>query len=312
LNALPLLGAGLLLCASAARAETIVFVSDLNGRYGSEEYSPRVAMAMEQILELAPDLVVSTGDMVAGQRSPQLDAAQLGRMWTGFNQVVTDPLAAAGVPFAVTVGNHDGSSFPGFETEREQFMAQWSGRRPDLPFLQGSEWPWLYGAWLGETLLIAFDGTRPGEVPEASREFIHRALEENRAKAQHIVVISHLPMWPLAQGREHEVLEDPEFLALLHRYHVDVYASGHHHLYYAGRDQEGLLHISVGALGGNARTFVGQEIAQPYSFTVLEFGDRGVSVHAIPGPDFAHPLGISDLPESVTGPLGTLERSDDA
>jgi len=43
-------------------------------------------------------------------------------------------------------------------------------------------------------------------------------------------------MWPLTKGRENEILDDPALLALLYQHGVDVYASGHHHAFYAGMD----------------------------------------------------------------------------
>ena len=73
---------GLLIClfCNALAAPTnatvtcVVVVSDLNESYGSTRYSPEVDDAVRQTIELAPVLVISTGDMVAGQRlSPTLD-----------------------------------------------------------------------------------------------------------------------------------------------------------------------------------------------------------------------------------------------
>ncbi len=67
---------GLLLCLfcgplaaqTKATVTRVVVVSDLNESYGSTRYSPEVDEAVRQTIELAPDLVISTGDMVAGQR----------------------------------------------------------------------------------------------------------------------------------------------------------------------------------------------------------------------------------------------------
>ena len=49
----------------------VAVISDINGRYGATAYHPRVAVAMQRIIALEPDLVISTGDMVAGQRARQ-------------------------------------------------------------------------------------------------------------------------------------------------------------------------------------------------------------------------------------------------
>ena len=115
-------------------------------------------------------------------------------------------------------------------------------------------------------------------------------------------------MWPLTRGREREIIDDPDLLRLLHRHGVDVYASGHHHAYYAGVDEAGMVHLGVGALGGNARAFSGQRRTQPHSFALLTLADVAVSVAARAAPGFEDDVLPADLPASVAGPLGTLQR----
>jgi len=83
----------------------IVLISDINGSYGSTNYNKRVNKAVEVIIGLQPGLVISAGDMVAGQKQPLLDQANLDRMWASFKQVVADPLKEAGIDFIVSPGN---------------------------------------------------------------------------------------------------------------------------------------------------------------------------------------------------------------
>ena len=299
----------MLLCLATAplAADTIAFVSDLNGRYGSSDYSERITDAVQAVVGLQPDIVISTGDMVAGQR-PDFDRDTLDNMWRAFNHAVTEPLQQAGIPFAVTPGNHDASAYAGFERDRERFAAQWTPRVPEIDLLPGSEWPRRYAARMGGVLLIAFDGTRPGALPESERAFLERMLTSYSSTAQATVVFSHLPMWPLASGREQEIIDDPGLLALLHRYGVDAYASGHHHVFYAGVDDAGMLHLSIGALGGNARAFSGEAAPQPHSFAVLDIEDATLRVHAHPAPVFEAEAAGGFGPPTVRGPLGTLRR----
>ena len=299
----------LVLFSAPLAAQSIALVSDLNGRYGSVAYHERIDAAVQAVVALQPDLVISTGDMVAGQRR-RLDAGDLERMWSAFNRTVSDPLARAGIPFAVTPGNHDGSAFPEYAVEQERFAAQWAGRAPELQFLPGSEWPRRYAARMAGLLLIAFDGTRPGTLPDAERDFVARMLALHGAGVGATVVFSHLPMWPLAAGREHEIIDDAELLQTLHANGVDVYASGHHHVFFAGTDSAGMLHLGVGALGGNARRFPGQPAAQPYSLALLELAGGAVRVEARAAPDFSAPVPHAGLPERINGPLGALRRAD--
>ncbi len=304
---LPLL---LMPAVSAQADQSIAFISDLNGSYGSTAYSPRVDTAVEKITSLKPDLVMITGDMVAGQQQPRLDADWLDQMWAGFNLTVSDPLRHAGIPLAVTVGNHDGSAYPQFELEQQRFARQWEDRKPEIEFLPGSEWPRRYAARLDNILILAFDGTQTGRVPAQERQFVETMLREYGNNAEVTIVMSHLPMWPLARGREREILNDAEFLDVLHRYGVDVYASGHHHAFFAGLDDAGMLHLAIGALGGNARAYSSNGQTLSHSFALLEISDNLMQVRAFKAPGFEQTVPLQDLPETVTGPLGTLQRLD--
>ena len=103
----------------------IAVISDLNGDYGSTEYRWPVANAVTRIIDLGPDLVLTTGDMVAGEKTG-LDYAA---MWSAFHAAVTDRLEDAGLPFAVTPGNHDASGYAAFAGERALFASEWNARR---------------------------------------------------------------------------------------------------------------------------------------------------------------------------------------
>jgi 3',5'-cyclic AMP phosphodiesterase CpdA len=302
--------AAVLLAPVELSAETIALVSDLNGRYGSTDYNRRVERAVGVISQLQPDLVLIAGDMVAGQKQPLLDSDRLAGMWSAFHATVSDPLRQSGIPVVVTPGNHDGSALPGFELEQEQFARQWTTRRPGLAFLPGSDWPTRYAAMLGDVLLIGFDGTWPGAVQETEKAFVGEALARHSGKARATVAFSHLPLWPFAKGRESQTLNDPEFLALLHRHGVDVYASGHHHVSWAGVDAAGMVHLSVGALGGGARSFSAGSSRQPHSFMLLSVEETRTRIETRMAPGFESPVGTTELPERIEGPLGVLERLD--
>ena len=291
-------------------AESFALISDLNGRYGSTSYHQRVGDAADAIVELQPDLAICTGDMVAGQQQPRLDQDWLDRMWAGFNLAIVEPFSRAGIPLLVTPGNHDGSAYPEYALERQRFAAQWDGRKPELEMLAGSQWARRYAARMGSILLLGFDGTRTGTLPPEELRFIEETLEKYGADASATVVFSHLPMWPLTKGREHEIIDDPALLKVLHQYGVDVYASGHHHAFFAGTVEAGMVHVGNGSLGGNSRAFVGGKRRQPHSFTILEMRDGSVAVTSRMAPDFTKEVPADDLPATLPGPLGTLKRVD--
>jgi len=300
----------LILSGESLAAESITLISDLNGRYGSGSYHSRVDDAIEVIVQAKPDLVICTGDMVAGQQQPRLDADWLDRMWRGFTQTVTDPLSRNGIPILVTPGNHDGSGYPEYALEQERFAIEWAPRTPELEILPGSDWPRRYAARMGTVLLVSFDGTRPGALSKSERLFVAKMLQEYGSTASATLVYSHLPMWPLTKGREHEILDDPALLELLHQNGVDVYASGHHHAFFAGTDSAGMVHVGNGALGGNARAFSGKKQRQPHSFTVLNLSNGAVNITSRAAPGFEREVPASGLPATITGPLGILRRID--
>ena len=304
-----LLACALWVLSAPVSALEIALISDLNGRYGSTEYNKRVRAAVEAIIERDVDLVISVGDKVAGQ-SKSLGQDDLEAMWAAFHEVVTNPLAEAGIPFAVTPGNHDGSALRGFEQEREEFRKQWLDRTGGLDFLPGSQWPDRWALRAGELLIVSFDGTRPGRLPTAEQAFIQAMLTQHRQPGQPILVLSHLPQWPLARGRERDVISDPGLLGTLQGSGVTVYASGHHHVYFAGTDDAGMMHLAVGALGGNTRAFTDGPGRQAFSFVLLRVAQGQVHVEALAGPDFTTVLPASAQPEEVQGPFGTLVRAD--
>ena len=141
-------------------------------------------------------------------------------------------------------------------------------------------------------------------------EFIQQMLQTHGVPAALTIVFSHLPMWPLATGREQEIIDDPELLALLHGSGVDIYVSGHHHVFYAGTDQHNMIHLGLGALGGNARSFSGSPDRQPHSFATLDIGAQGITVKSYAAPAFNSAVPTGKLPEFIKGPLGTLLRMD--
>jgi len=289
-------------------AEKIVIISDINGSYGSTTYHKRVSKAVEAIIELQPDLVIGAGDMVAGQKQPLLDQAHLDRMWASFNLVVGGPLKKSGIDFIISPGNHDASAFPKFGLERERFKAQWKNRLPGAPLLDGSDWPRRYALWLGEILIISIDGTRPGRLQKADLELLRTTLKREGSRAQSILVVSHLPQWPLAQGREKDIITDPALTALLAQHEVDFFISGHHHVFYPGIDNSGVKHLAVGPLGGNARKFVGQTGREPFSFVILDTCAGGYRIYAKKAPGFTEEISFSSLPERIKGEGGFLQR----
>lgn len=295
--------------ALSAEALRIAVISDLNGSYGSTRYGTAVDDAVKRILELKPDLVISTGDMVAGQRKPHLSRAELERMWSAFHGHVSDPLAAAGIPLAVTPGNHDGSAYHGFELERRVYAEQWLPRKPALEFVEDSHYPFYYAFAAGAVLLLSVDATTVGHLPPQQMDWLQEVLEKHGSGYEKRVAFSHVPLWPFARGRESEYIGDPALERLLQDADVDLYLSGHHHAFYPGH-KDGIDLVSQSCLGAGPRRLIGTGRKSPRSFTLIELTPDATRIAAYRAPGFSEPIDWSTLPTGIRSAAAKLVRAD--
>lgn len=287
----------------------VAVISDLNGSYGTTDYAASVDAAIDRIIALGPALVISTGDMVAGQRRPHLTRPEVERMWQAFHERVSDRLGAAGIPLAVTPGNHDGSAYQGFRLERAIYAEQWTARRPDVRFLDDAHYPFRYAFAKGDTLFVALDVTTVGHLASAQMQWLRELLARHGRGFQHRVVFSHLPLWPFAHGREQEHIGDPALQTLLEQADVDLFLSGHHHAFYPG-SRGGVAFVSQSCLGGGPRRLLGAPKKTPKGFTWIEFADRPIALAAYSAPSFDSPIDWHSLPRRLVGGGVELIRAD--
>lgn len=283
----------------------IAVVSDLNSRYGSTTYAPAVHAAAEALVDrIKPDVVLITGDMVAGQKAG-VDAPA---MWQAFHAAVTEPLVAAGIPLAPAPGNHDAA--PGFAKERAEYVAQWSepDRVPAVTFLDRSHYPLYYSFEVRGVFFAALDATAVGPLRRGQRAWLDAQLSGTAAEAK--IVFGHLPNHPFSVHRETEILDDPELEAILARHAVDAYVSGHHHAYYPGA-LDGVRHVAMPCLGSGARRLLGASTRSTPALLVMGVdGGDIVTLEALPAPDFQHPVERATLPRRVSRGRHTVLRDD--
>lgn len=290
--------------------QRIVVISDINGRYASTDYHPRVAAAIERIVALEPDVVISTGDMIAGQRpSPKLQRAELSAMWESFHERVRSPLEQAGIPLVMTPGNHDASAYPGFELEREAYSRYHDAHPPSFIPIAGSHFPYNFATALNGILLVSLDATKAGPLDNKQMEWLVQQLCGPQAyKAK--IAFGHLPLQPIAYGRQSDVIQDAALEALLVAGVVSAYLSGHHHAYYPGR-RVGIDMLSMGNLGGNQRRLLGTTMTTGFSFALLQIDSTGtVQISAFKGPEFDEPIDINALPQHLGDGNERLTRKD--
>jgi hypothetical protein len=281
----------------------IAVISDLNDSYGSTTYGSEVHAAVASLVADPPDLVLVTGDMVAGQQRG-LDYAA---MWAGFHAAVTDPLTRAGIPVAVTPGNHDASAYSGFEGERAEFGRQWTARAPAVTMVDDTNYPFRYAFLVGDVLFVSLDDTTVGTMASSQRAWVDSVLA---TPAAHRVVFGHVPLHAFTQGRETEILGDSALEAVFVDRGVDVFVSGHHHAYYPGRHGE-LRVVAMGCLGSGARRLIGDSSTSARSLLRFHVGPSGIdTLEAYGGSRFTSAIARSSLPSSVGSGAGRVVRDD--
>jgi hypothetical protein len=282
----------------------IAVISDLNESYGSTRYGPSVHAAVAALTErFQPRLVLITGDMVAGQKRG-VDAPA---MWRAFHRAVTDPLRTSGVLLAPAPGNHDAS--PGFQQERAEYVRQWSDKASPLSFVDRSHYPLRYSFALDGVFFLALDATSVGPISSEQRAWIEEQLKD-AAGYRLKVAYGHLPLRPIAHGRERETLRDPELERLFARHGVEVYVSGHHHAYYPGAT-DALRHLAMPCLGGGPRPLIGTKSRSPQALVMLHVDDGKLAqADAFTAPDFTQPIARSTLPARIQLGASVLTRDD--
>ena len=278
----------------------------MNSEYGSTTYRDDIRQAVRSILTLKPDLVLVTGDMVAGQWK-NLEAAQIRNMWRSFHDLVTLPLRRAHIPLAVTPGNHDAA--PGYELDQQIYADEWKNRgallarskevNSELIPTDLTRYPFSYSFNMRGVHFVSMNSTFVGGLPRSEREWLLSDLE--RATGANLkIVFGHVPLEPVAVGREREALFDLNLERTLYRVGVDYFIHGHHHAFFPGLLNSKIHQISVGALGAGQRKLIGSNSVSPTSFMMMEISHvGGVSIESCVSSDFSLAQNWSDLPTSI-------------
>lgn len=238
----------------------IAVFGDFNGPYGAVTYPPPVAGVMRSITRVwRPDLLLSPGDVVAGQ-DLSLPDGRRAAMWQAFDRDIAAPLRAAGVPYAFAMGNHDASSLlePDgtfrFARDRVAAARYWGDAmyERNLAYLDRVDFPFRYAFSAKGVVVIVLDASS-ATVDAVQRTWLARLLERPEVRDASLrVVLGHLPLVGVSEGRlaPGESIDEATALATVMREgRVDLYVSGHDAAYYPGRldDLELLFAGGVGA-----------------------------------------------------------------
>lgn len=296
----------------------LVVISDLNSQYGSTSYDPEVTKAIALIPGWQPDLVLSGGDMVAGQ-SRALSRVQIQAMWMAFDRTIAAPLRQAQLPLGFTLGNHDASGALSptgsyiFNQDRQLASAYWNQQKPGLSFIDRAKFPFYYTFTQKDIFYLVWD-TSTAKLSAQQLAWVEKSLGSPPAQAAKLrIMIGHLPLYGIAVGRNQpgEYLENAEQLrSLMEQYHIHTYISGHQHAYYPGhRGQLQLLH--AGALGSGPRQLVGSDRPPQKTLTIVDINlDSATTTYTTYDMKTLQVIHQQQLPRQIEGDNGTVYRQD--
>ena len=299
----------------------VAIISDMNGSYGSTTYASSVASAIQHISASRVNAVLSTGDMVAGQKS----GLDYQKMWDAFHSVVTKSLSSEEIPFLPSPGNHDASAGSNFKNERNIYVNNWNAfpverfnsARPDETKLQfvadvAQNYPLNYAIKMGPAVFISLDATAVGPLINNQIAWLEDVLNKT-ASAKIKIVFGHVPLYPFTFDKTTEYLAygtakttyAERFEALLETHKVTYYLSGHDHAFYPGHRNGQVRYISVPLLGSGARKILtadGSGSISKTSFLYLTFDAQGNhSLEALESPSYKA-IPYASVPAAVVVP----------
>lgn len=298
----------------------LVVISDLNDAYGSTTYSAEVTRAIALLPRWQPDLVLCSGDMVAGQ-DRQLTQPEIEAMWNGFDRAIAQPLRQAGLPFGFTLGNHDasramrGNDFV-YQQERALAATYWRdpAHDPGLAFVDRYTFPFYYTFEQNQVFYLVWDASSGLRMSPADRAWVEQSLGSERAQQAPLrIVIGHLPLYAVAIGRDRvgEVMDGAaELHTLLERYRVHTYISGHHHAYFPGHLGQ-LEFLHTGALGSGPRQLLSGDRPPHKTLTVVDINlATTTTTHTTFEMPALRVVNWQELPRTIVSRNGIVLRRD--
>src|SRR5690606_35651134 len=260
----------------------IAVVSDLNSGLGAADYEWQVDSIINRIPKIwKPDLVISGGDMVAGMGIN--DTVHLQKMWDGFDKHIAKPLRDSNIPFAFTLGNHDGPrSHPVERNFTRNFWNQ-PENRPGLDFVDDTHFPNYYSFLKDDIFIVSWEASSAEITPE-NLEWMKKQFQTTEAKnAKLRFVMGHMPLYSSAQERDSKgnVLANPEKLKkILEVNNVHTYISGHQHAYYPAK-RGNLELLNTGAAGTGERSWLTIDKKPVNTVTIMDiFHERDTIVYS--------------------------------
>jgi fibronectin-binding autotransporter adhesin len=261
----------------AGQSESFVWVGDAQGADNHKQINTTVlAPIVDSILALSikPEVVIFGGDMAHRGGTTNI---------TEFKTLFTDRLAAAGIPSASTVGNHDlytQSATPDNEALTRQkeyqalFNSNWTQNGPSADYKNLA-----FSFYFGNSLFIIADSvyaTENGSYPPyginaVQQNWIKGLLQNNTAA--HSFFFTHVPAFspwvPSANGDMSDTWQTITTSGNATNTNVSMMFAGHEHLYYRTQ-HNGTYEVLAGSAGAPLNCQTGQ-CGPVYSGDVYDF-----------------------------------------
>ncbi len=255
---------------------TIGFISDMNGSFGSTTYDSYVQEAVALFVSQGVDLVISAGDMVAGQCSTASTCDEAA-MWEGFDTAIYSQLKDAGIPFLFTLQNHDA----GNSWDLSAAIEFWTDtdnvpQGTTLTMVDDTDYPKNYSA------VLDFDGDgtydiffvsvfNPGDdLDEDELAFLDATLQSEEAKSARLrIVDTGQPLYAVSNPRNSAgYVTGPrdEITQILRDRNVDLFVSGDSAAYFPGKRFD-IKMLSLAEMGGTGKAYIGEDQVPPTAVT---------------------------------------------
>ncbi|MCK9195930.1 MAG: autotransporter domain-containing protein [Syntrophales bacterium] len=280
----------------ADQSQSFVWVGDAQGADNSKQINTTVLNPIvDSILALStkPKVVIFGGDMAHRGGTTNI---------TEFKTLFTDRLAAAGIPSASTVGNHDlytQSDTPNNEALKRQqeyqilFNSTWTQNGPSADYKNLA-----FSFNLGNSLFIIADSvyaTENGSYPPygintVQQNWIKDLLKSNTAS--HSFFFTHVPAFspwvPSANGDMKDTWKTITTSGNATNTNVSMMFAGHEHLYYRTL-HDGAYEVLAGSAGAplNCQTgqcgpvYQGDVYDLYYNYAIVSINGREVTVRVL-------------------------------
>lgn len=245
---LTIIGIFILLSLPTAAAYRFVVISD------THLVSANINPAIEKIIELKPEFVIHTGDMIMADTLKDTPHPE---QWNQVKTEILNPLQSAGISFFYPVkGNHD-AGYDSIFPERLTYSFLWNSDK-----------------------FIILDSSGPSKMDNAQLSLVKSLLLSGQNSGNRFV-FSHLPLVNLCQeDKQCPASLNPNLINVLKEGKATIFFNGHQHFFEKVK-YNGINLVTSGYLAHYEYTPTSTGKKQPPSFVVVDVnGPNQVQVSA--------------------------------